>query len=615
MSKQDLLQEDSDEEIYQPNDPTTILKTIIDSNEHAAIACKTKEHNPNYLSIICANEKFYETFDISEHGLIGRSYDYLFDDLDLDYSSEDQMEYVRLIKAVKDFHPCAIIVSLPDISVDGFKKIKFRINFEPQNQHGGELAHYVILSFEKISEQEAEKIETAEPKNNSNIVLLRNLERSLRNERLLREIGNLIISDMSVAEVSQNIAKSLCQHLKTERCIIHDYRSGITNFVVEYRDSSSKAMFNGNQDKEALKLLTRYINFQNHFYEKFGNKSQKSSLSIVEDVTSDNNFLSIADLCKEFTIVSQIAVSTTLNGALNGGIYIHQSSKRVWLEDEIDLVEIIADQFAIALDRSASIEKVMTTNHALMEKTAQLKEALKQEQEMRKMQNDFVALVSHEFKTPLQIIDSTREVLARKMKAHNVFDESIQKSLDRIKSGISRMSNLINGTLNLAKMESGESQIKLERITFNLKEFISEIIEKNIPLAVNKNIKLLIRIDDLPEEFSGDPKLLEHSITNVISNAIKYSGNNTSVKILAKSNDIKIGLRIIDQGIGIPTEDISSIGKKFFRAKNTLSVAGTGIGLYLSKYFIELHGGDLLIESEINVGTSITVTLPKNSLQ
>jgi len=613
MSKTD--QEIQDEMMMQP-DPSAALKVLIDNHEEAAIGCKTKEHNPNYLSVVCANEKFYETFDLDENNLIGKSYDFLFDDLDLDYSSDDQLEYVRLIKAVKDFHPCSIIVSLPDRTVDGFNKIKFRITFEPKKEYDTESSRFALFFFEKISKQEVETITTPQAnKQSANIILLRNLERSLRNERLLREIGNLIISDMSVGEVSQNIARLLCQHLKTDRCLIHDYRGGLTNFVVEYHDASSKAMFNGNQDKEGLKKLTQYINFQNHFYEKFGNKSKKSSLSIVEDVQTDHNFAGISEICREFSIVSQVAVSTILNGSLNGGIYIHQSSKRVWLEDEIDLIETVADQFAIALDRSAAIEKVMTTNHALMEKTAQLKDALKQEQEMRKMQNDFVALVSHEFKTPLQIIDSTREVLSRRIKSHNVFDEAITKSLDRIKNGIGRMSSLISSTLNLAKMESGESQIRLEPVMFDLHEFVTEIIEKNLPLAANKNIKILVKIDDLPHQFSGDPKLLEHSFTNVISNAIKYSRNDTEVKILAKSNDKKVGLRVIDQGIGIPKDDIANIGKKFFRAKNTLSVAGTGIGLYLTKYFIELHGGELLIDSEQNVGTSMTITLPKNPSQ
>jgi signal transduction histidine kinase len=129
-------------------------------------------------------------------------------------------------------------------------------------------------------------------------------------------------------------------------------------------------------------------------------------------------------------------------------------------------------------------------------------------------------------------------------------------------------------------------------------------------LAINKQIKIITKIDELPTEFEGDPKLLDHSITNIISNAIKYSKNNTSVKIFSKSSGKKVALRVIDQGIGIPKEDLANIGQKFFRAKNTLAVAGTGIGVYLTKHFIELHEGKVLIESEVNVGTSVTITLP-----
>jgi signal transduction histidine kinase len=272
---------------------------------------------------------------------------------------------------------------------------------------------------------------------------------------------------------------------------------------------------------------------------------------------------------------------------------------------------MVADQFSIAIDRSDSVSRAMIANHTLMEKASQLKEALRKEQEMRKMQNEFVALVSHEFKTPLQIIDSTRELLGRKLKSYNLADESIDKALERIKSGIQRMNGLIHSTLNLARMENAEGKITLQPEIFDLRKFISDIIEKNSNLALNKNIEVVVRIDELPTQFNGDPKLLDHSIVNIISNAIKYSRANSLVKIFAKANDKKVALRVIDQGIGIPKEDLQSVGQKFFRAKNTLSVAGTGIGLYLTKHFIELHGGEVLIESEIDVGTSVTVILPR----
>lgn len=611
MPETEILQQNpAEENIEIITDPLQELKSSIDAQPSAAMLCQTKERNPNFLAIVHANKKFYETFGLSEYNVLGKNYDFLFTDFDLDYASEEQLEYVRLIKSVKDFHPCSVITSLPTHEFEALKD-KFKITFAPDNFSANDVHHRAIFIFEKMAEEEILAPEKIKEQSHSNVMLLRNLERTLRNERLLREVGNLIISDLPIQEIAQNIAKILCEHLKTDRCLIHDYQEGRTNFVVEYHNNYSKPMFSGLKDENDLKRLTQYINFQNHFYEKFGNKGKKSSLSIIEDVATDSNFLPIKEICGDFSIIAQIAVTTAFNGKVNGGIYIHQSEKRSWTEDELELIEIVADQFSIALDRSASIERVMVTNHALIEKTAQLKESLKHEQEMRKMQNEFVALVSHEFKTPLQIIDSTRELMTRKIRSHNIEDPSIEKALDRIKSGIQRMNGLIHSTLNLAKMESGENTIKLEVETFDLRQLIEDILEKNSNLALNKNIHVICKINELPEQFHGDSKLLDHSFTNIVSNAIKYSRNDSTVKILAKANDKKVAIRITDQGIGIPKDDLINIGQKFFRAKNTLSVAGTGIGLYLTKHFIELHGGDVLIESEVGVGTSVTVTLPR----
>jgi len=596
------------------------LKNRIKEKSEAAILCKAKDNNPNYLSIIYANEKFYEIFGISEANLIGKSYDFLFNDLDFDYSSEDQIEYIRLIKAVKDFHQSSVIVSLSDHKEDA-KKIKLKITFSPFEDLEKEFAEqiseqnfepqsYAVFTFEEFDLVAVQENQTNQ--SNSNVVLLKNLERALRNERLLREVGYLIVSDLSIRDIAYEIAKMLCQHLKVDRCLLHDYRKGNTNFITEYHNADCEAMFKNSSDSENLKMLADYINFQNYFYKKVGNKNKRSSLIIIDDVMNDNNFLPIHEICKKYAITSQISITTSFNDVVNGGIYIHQSEKRSWLVEEIDLLETVSDQFSIAIDRSYSVERVMVSNHELLEKTKQLKEALKEEKNMRKMQSEFVALVSHEFKTPLQIIDSTRELLSRKLKALNVKEDSVDKSLDRIKSGIQRMNGLIHSTLNLAKMESGQSNIKVEKQIFDLKAFILDIIEKNSNLATQKNITVLTRIDDLPTEFNGDQKLLDHSITNIISNAIKYSKNDSLVKILSKVGEKKILIRVVDQGIGIPKEDLSHIGQKFFRAKNTLAVAGTGIGLYLTKYFIELHGGSLLIESEINVGTSVTVILTRD---
>lgn len=591
-------QNDSTDQIYKDVEN---LKQLVDLNPKAAFLCKTKEKNPNYLSIIHANKEFIETFAVDESSLIGKNYDFLFDDIDVGYSSETQLEYVRLVKDVRDNRPCSVVVDLKSLKVNA-EKTKFKVEYSPIEINKS----YSVFTFE-----ESDSLFIRQNSNHE-VGFLKNLERALHNERLLREISYLVVSDMPLQEIAQNIAKTLCQNLKVDRCLIHDFRrSGSTSFISEHCMKGTKAMFGGNKDEEKLALITRYITFENQFRKKNIDKAKKNIVDI-EDVASDKNFLPIEDICKEYGIAAEISIVTSFNGKVNGGIYIHQSDKRSWTIDEIEILSMVSDQFSLAIDRSDSIERVMIANHELLEKTQQLKEALKEEKNMRKMQSEFVALVSHEFKTPLQIIDSTRELLTRKIKAHNIVDESIDKSFEKIKSGIQRMNGLIHSTLNLAKMESGSSKITVERQIFNIKNFILEIIDKNSNLATNKNIKVEVKIDDLPNEFNGDPKLLDHSITNIISNAIKYSKNDSTVKIFAKTGKTKILIKVVDQGIGIPEDDLKNIGQKFFRAKNSLAVAGTGIGLYLTKYFIELHGGSVLIESQVNVGTSISVILPIN---
>ena len=612
MNQQTFNQEieDSFEEDY---DDSKELHDLIDGRLEASIICRDNKKIPNFLSLVYANNLFYLMFDIDENGAIGHNYDFLFSDVDLDNYSEDQVEYARLIKSVRDQQQCSVVLTT---SVENIKygNFKLHITYSPHLVKNDKFTrNYGIFSFIKIEKVKKEDSNTL--KTRSNIILLRSLERTLRNERTLREIANLIISDVQIDNLARTIAKILCEHLKCDRCLIHDFKSDNTTFVVEYCSSYSKKMISDEYSEKNIQDLQKYINFQNDFYQKFGTKNKKSSIALIRDVFNDENLRGINDICNEYSIASQIAITTTFNGVVNGGIYLHQSAKNSWIEDEINLIEIIAEQFSIALDRSSSIQKVMIANHALMEKTLQLKDSLKQEQEMRKMQNEFVALVSHEFKTPLQIIDGNRELITRKLKNANFVEESVFGYLEKVRSGIQRMNGLINSTLHLAKMENNDGKIKVEPQEINLFNLIEDIIEKNTNLAQQKNIQIHYKINELPTSYMTDPKLLDHAISNIISNAIKYSRNNSHVKIIGKILDDCIAIRVIDTGIGIPTKDLENIGKKFFRAGNSISVAGTGIGIYLTKHFIDLLAGKIIIESKENFGTVVTVILQKNQTQ
>ncbi len=612
MSEESLQQELAKPNLTTNSGILSELKKVVDENISATFLCTAiKADNPNYLAIIHANKAFCDMFETDVHELLGKSYDFLFDDLDINYSSEDQLEYIRLVKSIKDLHECSIVTTLDHIENDETQTAKFKIDFKPifeQNQKTVGKKFYAIFSFEKIG-YESEESPSNRPQNQQ---LIKKLERALNSEKLLREISYLIISDKSVKEIAQTIAKSLTQYLKIDRCLIHDYKNNEPGFIVEHCSNPNLKSIVNNQENQGLVEASNYINFQNNFYKKIRINKKNSAIFIVDDVATDPSFTPLHNFYKKYSITSQIAAITSFDDQINGGIYLHQSQKRVWTVDEIELIEMLTDQLAIAIDRSYSIEKVMIANHNLLEKTLELKEAVKKEKELRKVQSEFVALVSHEFKTPLQIIDSTRELLARKIKSLPTPDESFEKYLDRIKGGIQRMSGLINSTLNLAKLEAGNTEIKVEKENFDLHNLILDIIDKNSNIANNRGIKIITKFSKTSTLFNGDKQMLDHCFTNIISNAIKYSRDKGSVNIITRANANTIAIRVVDSGIGIPEDDLKNIGNKFFRAKNTLAVSGTGIGIYLTKHFVELHKGNLEIKSKIDVGTSVTVFLPKS---
>lgn len=591
---EDMVINDS-EEIYN----------IIDNFDNAAIICQSKRNNPNYLSIVHSNSTFNNIFNLIRLSIVGKNYDFLLSEFGgVEYDFGGGAQYIKLIKSVKDSLECTVSL----VIMNGYGEQSgnlFQITFLPFKSKNG--IGYAIFIFEKLNSDKSE--EDAADKIVIKSVIL-NLERSLRNERFSREVASLIISDIPLGNLFSAVAEMMCRHFRVDRCIIHDFNRYKTSFLSEYADNGFISMLPNNISKQDLDEVSDYLKFCYRFCSRNSSSSIGNSIFLINDVQSNVDFDQISKICGRYSISSQLMVTTTFRNLINGIIHIHQSDDRVWTEEELELIKTISEQLSIAIDRSASIEKVMIANHALMKKSLQIKKAFEQEKETRKMQGEFISLASHEFKTPLQIIDSTRELLVRKIKSSGLVDDSIDRGMERIKSAVQRMNGLIDSTLSLAKMEDAGNKIKVEKSEFDLAKLINDLVDSNHSLAAQKGVVVKIDILNLPQNFYGDQKLLDHSFANIISNAIKYSKNNTVVTIKSKVDNGFAYIVVTDQGIGIPQEDLSNIGKKFFRAKNTISVAGTGIGLYITKHFIELHQGSFKIKSVQNVGTSIAVALP-----
>lgn len=235
---------------------------------------------------------------------------------------------------------------------------------------------------------------------------------------------------------------------------------------------------------------------------------------------------------------------------------------------------------------------------AIQEETKLLKkvESLKQ---------NFISLMSHDLKTPVAKIAGLTDLMVQQDMCKN--DEG-KKIVASIMDSTKELNKFITSILDLAKVES--SNIGLNLISKDVNTVVEEIVD-NLRYEMNdKNVQVDTDLAPLyPIHF--DLNLMKRVISNLIENAIKYSGENSTVKVKTWDDDKWVYIEIKDNGVGIPAVDLEHIFDKFYRVKNDAShsIKGTGLGLYLVKYFVELHGGTIGVTSEVGQGTQFTIKL------
>lgn len=234
--------------------------------------------------------------------------------------------------------------------------------------------------------------------------------------------------------------------------------------------------------------------------------------------------------------------------------------------------------------------------------------ALEKEREVSELRSSFVALVSHEFRTPLTIIQSSTDLLENYN--HKLSDEKKFKLFGRVQGAVRRMTHLLEDVLLIGKAEAGKLNFKPSLM--NLSVFCGDIVE-NLQMSTSSRHAIDFFMHGNCGEVLMDDKLLGHILTNLLSNAIKYSPQGGIVKFDVICSPETTTFLVQDHGIGIPKPDLEKLFESFRRASNVGSIPGTGLGLAIIKKCVDLHGGQINIESKIGVGTTFTVTLPSNS--
>ncbi len=246
----------------------------------------------------------------------------------------------------------------------------------------------------------------------------------------------------------------------------------------------------------------------------------------------------------------------------------------------------------------------MTT---LKESEKVLRDALERERELGELKSRFVSMASHEFRTPLAAISATTDTLA--IYRQRMSEEQIDTRLEKIRQQVTHMRDITDDVLQLARIQAG--RVECVPTEGNYDALCRDIVEEFESQALYRGRILYTSVN--PSVIGlYDVHLLRQVITNLISNALKYSPAGTPVRIVLDHDSTAVRLSITDEGIGIPAEDQKHLFEPFHRARNVGTIPGTGLGLSIAKQSVEMHGGTIQVATGNGAGTVFTVTMPKN---
>lgn len=236
--------------------------------------------------------------------------------------------------------------------------------------------------------------------------------------------------------------------------------------------------------------------------------------------------------------------------------------------------------------------------------------ALQKEKELSELKSQFISLASHEFRTPLASIQSSVDIL--EMLTSGIADPEVKSRIElhhqRIVEEISRIRDVMNNVFIVGKFDAG--RMDYHPVAGDLEEFIRQVLRVESFHDARWG-KVVVKTEGTPFLVEFDPQLFSHVVRNLIANSIKYTVNDAPPEILLRFTSDSVYMEVKDDGIGIPKKDQKKLFQSFYRASNTETIPGTGLGLVVVKRFTEMHKGIVRIESDLNQGCLVSVELPK----
>ena len=250
------------------------------------------------------------------------------------------------------------------------------------------------------------------------------------------------------------------------------------------------------------------------------------------------------------------------------------------------------------------LEKTAAREQIYQQELSQLQNAMAQEQEQRLLKSRMVAMFSHDFRNPLATIMSSNNLL--RDYADRMTPERRQACFKRIETSVRQLVQMLDDMLIVSQMETGNLNFRPEEL--DVSAFFQETVEEF--QAINGESYTITFESPVKKSSMADIRLLRQIGANLISNAIKYSPRGSTIRVTLDTQDENYLLTVQDQGIGVSEEDQKRLFDVFHRGRNVGEIAGTGLGLAIVKRALELYGGSIRIESVLQQGTTMFVTLP-----
>jgi len=269
--------------------------------------------------------------------------------------------------------------------------------------------------------------------------------------------------------------------------------------------------------------------------------------------------------------------------------------------ERVDEIGAMARAVSVFRDNAVAL---IGSQRRLIDQAAALEEGLENEKRLTAQQRDFVSMTSHEFRTPLTIIDGHAQ---RLIKTSDRLDSTdVAERGARIRNAVQRITNIMESLL-------GASRLLDARAVFHPYDVNPNALLRDACQAhrdATRGVLITEDFSELPAAIYGDPKLLFHAFSNLISNAIKYSPTGSPIEVTARQESDWLEVQVRDCGIGIPARDREHLFERYFRGSNATGIAGTGVGLHLVAMVVDLHHGDVIVESLEGVGSRFIVRIP-----